>query len=249
MRRVLEILTPENVKLEYELAGLGSRFGAFVIDCAIQVVLTILVVVAVLISGMNFQDIQKINSGIIAVGIILFFIIWFGYHIFFEMITNGQTPGKKVFKLRVIKHNGEPEGIFESIVRNLLRLADFLPSFYLAGAAFIIFNRYYKRIGDLSAGTIVVKVVKQHSLIISDFVNAGTLAQDEEMKMVNTYPVNNVEYSVLKEYLARRETLGGRKPVFEYHLNKYFMKKFGIDRHETGMQAEDFLFDIIKTNS
>lgn len=235
MRNVLKILTPENVYVEYELAGLGSRFAAFCIDLLIQIGLIVLILLGMLLGGVSFRNVdqgfQQGNSLIIAVSIAIIFIVMFGYFILFELAMNGQTPGKKALKLRAIRQNGEPLGIWDSFLRNILRIADMLPSLYLAGALFIMFTRDYKRIGDFAANTVVVRVKKNVPLpALTDLLRKGIEEdEDESSAAINIYPVNNFEYGVLKEFLARADKLGGRRPVFEYHLNRYFTRKFDIE--------------------
>jgi uncharacterized RDD family membrane protein YckC len=249
MRNVRKLLTPENVYVEYELAGLGSRFAANCIDTLLQGVLIFLIGLGTLLGGVDFENVEQSlrqeNAAVIAIGISLLFVILFGYHIFFEMLLNGQTPGKKALKLRVLKQNGEPVGLFDSLLRNVLRIADFLPSFYLVGAMFLLFTKDYKRIGDFAANTIVVrkKTDEQPVTLDSLLQKSETLAEER----VNLYPLNNFEYGVLKDFLARSETLGERKPVFTYHLNKYFMKKFHL---ETPYEDPfEFFRTIVQMNS
>ncbi len=246
MRKVLEILTPENVHVEYELAGLGSRFVAFFLDTVLQFLLIILVLVGMSIGQMDIQSINYLDPWIVAVGILLVFLIFFGYFIFFEMLTNGQSPGKKIMKLRVLKQNGEPVGFWESLLRNILRMADFLPALNLIGTILILFTDKYKRVGDFAANTIVVKAKKDEQPVgIEDLLKQ---AAGEDSQKVNLYPVNNDEYGVLKEFLMRKDKLGERRPVFAYHLNKYFMEKFNLTEPAYS-DPFDFFEDIVRMNS
>jgi uncharacterized RDD family membrane protein YckC len=90
-------------------------------------------------------------------GVVLFyFVLYWGYYSLFEAFWNGQTPGKRLFKIRVIKDSGRQITLFEALARNLLRVIDMLPSFYLVGVITMLCNREQKRLGDLVAGTIVV---------------------------------------------------------------------------------------------
>jgi len=244
MRKIMEILTPENVYLEYELAGLGSRFVALILDHMIQGGLTVLIVISMLAGGINFNSL-KVNSVIIALGIVLTFIISFGYFVFFEMIMNGQTPGKKFLKLRVVMGNGEPLGFFESFIRNILRIGDMLPGLNLFGAIFILFSKDYKRIGDYAANTIVIRLEKCNALIAAQ----NLIKQQEEKPVVNRvyYPLSNFEYNILKEFLVRKDSLGDRKQVFTYHLNKYFINKFNIEKDNK--DPVDFFEEMVRENS
>ena len=149
MRKVYEILTPENVYIEYELAGLGSRFIAYLIDFAIQMLFIIVAFIVLLIAATDFVVYIIFELGIIYfVAFFLTLVVLFNliYFISFEMILKGQSPGKKIMKLRVIKQNGEPINIWDSFLRNFLRLFDSLPSYYLVGSLFVIFsNKWYRQ--------------------------------------------------------------------------------------------------------
>lgn len=247
MGRILKILTPENVNIEFELAGLGSRFVAVIIDTLIQIGICILIIIGMLIGGIDFKNIDQSSSLIIAVGIVLLFVVFFGYFIFFEIIMRGQSPGKKAAGLRVIKQNGEPVGFYESFIRNILRIIDLMPSLYLIGSSFILFGRNCKRIGDYAANTIVVKVQKEERpLNLEDLLN-NNFSLDESESRVNIYQVNNFEYGILKEFLARKDNLGARKPIFIFHLNKYFVKKFNIEKPYSN--PVEFFEQIVKVNS
>lgn len=227
MRRFHDILTPENVNIRYELAGLGSRFAAVLIDSLIQGALTIAVVIAMVILGFDFEG-GNYGTVFFALGIIALFLIMSGYFIFFEMIMEGQTPGKLAVGLKVAKFNGEPLTFIDSLIRNVIRIADMLPAFYLLGSAFILFSAGYRRIGDFAANTVVVKVRRDYKSVPAApelFAPAPDVG-GEPVK--NRFPVSNQEYEVLREFLARQEELGGRKKVFIYHLNGYFVSKFGL---------------------
>jgi hypothetical protein len=95
----------------------------------------------------------------------LSFVVFWGYYIFFEYRWNGQTPGKRMVGLRVIREGGYPVDAFSVIVRTLLRLLDLLPSFYFLGIISILCTRNYQRLGDLLGGTIVVKQRAPRNLI------------------------------------------------------------------------------------
>jgi hypothetical protein len=93
---------------------------------------------------------------VLAIFIFLNFLLLWGYFALFEAFWHGQTPGKRVMKLRVIKDSGRQITFFESLARNLLRFVDYLPGFYLTGVITMLCNRRNKRLGDFAAGTIVV---------------------------------------------------------------------------------------------
>jgi uncharacterized RDD family membrane protein YckC len=159
----LIIDTPEQVSIRFPLAGIGSRFLAILIDTLLQaagyvalVLIFILIISAAPKSGATGELSHTGEKWLIA-GLILFhFLMYWGYFTLFEAFWNGQTPGKKLFKIRVIQDSGRQITFFESLIRNLIRIVDLLPSFYLVGIIAMACNRQHKRLGDLAAGTLVV---------------------------------------------------------------------------------------------
>ncbi len=155
----LSIETPEQVALEFPVAGIGSRFVAVLLDHILQLGAAIAVsLVALLVSvALGERARESLASKWFVAGVIIagFLLIW-GYFALFEAFWRGQTPGKRVMKLRVIKDAGRQITLFEALARNLLRVVDFLPSLYLTGVIAMLCNRRNKRLGDLAAGTMVV---------------------------------------------------------------------------------------------
>lgn len=149
----LSIDTPENVIFDYQIAGLGSRFMAAAVDTIFITVLEMAVFLALII----FVDIDQIESAWVTavIGLALFAIYW-GYYIFFEIYMNGQSPGKRWMKLRVICTDGTPVTLSEVVIRNIVRLVDFLPLYYGVGVVTAFINQQSRRLGDLAAGTLVV---------------------------------------------------------------------------------------------
>ena len=151
------ITTPENIEIEYRLAGLGSRLSAAFIDVLIQSSAIAIIYAIVLFGVMNldFSDLSKLDINGIgpALLIISAFVIYIGYYVCFEFSMNGQTLGKKLFKLRVIRSNGQPITLSHSIVRNILR---YFVDVAGVGVICILLNKHHKRVGDMAASTIVV---------------------------------------------------------------------------------------------
>lgn len=250
MRKIRELLTPENVFIEYELAGLGSRMIAFVIDMLIQIGIIAVIAVVVILSGVQGYEMNSISSILIAIGVILVFTIFFGYFIVCEMLMNGQSPGKKIVKLRVIKQTGEPINLLESFLRNILRIIDIYFSSYILGALMIIFTKDCKRVGDFAANTIVVKVGKIEKFVaVEDLYEKAyrKSGNDECENKTNNFPVNDNEYRVLKEFLERKMYLGANREIIANKLNMYFSRKFGVINHNYGRYK--FLETILKANS
>jgi uncharacterized RDD family membrane protein YckC len=160
----LHIDTPEQVSLQYAIAGVGSRFVAALLDNLIIVAFYILAFLGlVLVSagasaagGKVGTELDTAGKWVLAIFIFLNFLLIWGYYALFEALWRGQTPGKRVMKLRVIKDSGRQITFFEALARNLLRFIDYLPGFYLVGVITMLCNQRSKRLGDLAAGTIVV---------------------------------------------------------------------------------------------
>lgn len=143
------IATPEGVVLELILAGLGSRFLARLLDSLIQIGL----IIALAIGINSFES----SGWLEAITIISAFLILFAYDIAFETLNHGRTVGKQAAGIRVVGRTGEPVRFLASAVRNIARILDFLPVFYLVGTVSIIATALDQRVGDLAAGTFVMR--------------------------------------------------------------------------------------------
>ncbi|NLL06873.1 MAG: RDD family protein [Clostridiaceae bacterium] len=248
MKKVLNILTPENVYIEYELAGIGSRFAAFIVDLLIQFFAFCLTLLGLYFAGFNYEGIiAELGIQVVLFAVTMLILFHLVYYSIFELLMRGQTPGKKLFSIRVIRQNGEPEGVFDSLLRNFLRIVYIIPFLYLLDAFFIILTKNYKRIGDYAANTIVIKVRKADKLITVDDLLRTNFDSDDYVEKVNKYPVTHFEYEVLKEFLARKNGIGDRRYIFAYNLNKYFSRKFNVqNKYES---PYEFFEDIIRMNS
>jgi uncharacterized RDD family membrane protein YckC len=145
----ITIATPEGVAIEMVLAGLGSRFLARLLDSVIQLLIIIALAVVLGVTG---------SSGIgIAFFVIMVFLVVFAYDVVLETLNNGRTVGKMAAGIRVVGLMGEPVRFVTSSVRNIARIADFLPVFYLVGTISIVATQHDQRLGDLAGGTVVVR--------------------------------------------------------------------------------------------
>jgi uncharacterized RDD family membrane protein YckC len=156
----LTIDTPEQTALDFAVAGIGSRFLALALDTLIQILVGLVVAIGGSIL-FGFLAIASPRASLwgFAVMILFYFLLYFGYFAFFEIIWNGQTPGKRKIGIRVIKDSGRPLTAAESIGRNLLRIVDWLPLFYAIGIVSALLTKENKRLGDLIAGSLVVREV------------------------------------------------------------------------------------------
>jgi uncharacterized RDD family membrane protein YckC len=145
----LTISTPEGVDLDLTLAGVGSRFTAALIDGSIQA--AIVIALTVVAAAVGWGGVAA------ALWSLFIFLVFFGYDVAFEVLAAGRTPGKRLNGLRVVRATGQPVTLVTSFIRNILRLVDFLPVLYLVGIGTILATKRNQRLGDLAAGTIVVR--------------------------------------------------------------------------------------------
>lgn len=166
--------TPEQVELRLPLAGIGSRMLAMLVDSLVQgaatlVLLLILVLVAAALPSARGATAhaggasEAAGKWVIAGMILVQFLLIWGYFSLFEAFWNGQTPGKRLLRIRVLQDSGRPITLFESMSRNLLRIIDMLPTLYAVGLVTMLCNRENKRLGDLLAGTLVVHERDAHA--------------------------------------------------------------------------------------
>lgn len=173
--------TPENVTFGYEVAGIGSRFIGALIDTILlalsllllNIVLLGLLAAAGTLSGDLFSQmggnaLDWTSGVVLAIYALLNFLLFWGYYIIFELLWNGQTPGKRLANTRVVRMDGNPITFWENVIRNLVRIIDFMPSAYGVGLITMFCNRHARRLGDFAAGTIVIKELPK-----SDFDGAS----------------------------------------------------------------------------
>jgi uncharacterized RDD family membrane protein YckC len=158
---ILVIETPERVPLHFGLASIGNRFLACAIDHAIQALALGIIAVGFLVAASSADFEGMLSSApkwVYAVMILVLFLILTGYFAFFEWLWSGQTPGKRWLKLRVIREDGRPITFWEASVRNLIRSFDMMPApFYSIGLISVFSTSRDQRIGDMVAGTVVVR--------------------------------------------------------------------------------------------
>jgi uncharacterized RDD family membrane protein YckC len=173
----IDILSAENVSFHIETAGLGSRFGAAVIDLLLQFFTLGLGAIA---ANYLIDYLPQLNSSaqwvkvtLGAIGAIVVALISLGYSFFFEWLWDGQTPGKRWLGLRVMRTNGMPIGVWEAMIRSLMRAVDFLPVMYGVGALVALVNGNNRRVGDMVAGTVVARERHDATRAILDIDSAA----------------------------------------------------------------------------
>jgi uncharacterized RDD family membrane protein YckC len=143
------IATPEGVSLDLVLAGLGSRFIARLLDSVIQ-----LGIILALFFGTGIASPPGVVRAFVFVVV---FLVMFAYDVPFELLNGGRTVGKMTAGIRVVGPRGEPITFLASAIRNIIRIVDFLPALYAIGVVSIVSTKRDQRLGDLAAGTIVVR--------------------------------------------------------------------------------------------
>ena len=249
----LRIDTPENVAFGYEVAGIGSRFLAALIDI-IVITLLLLVVnfvafsVTDLIGGAG--DGQPGAWALAIAGVLSFMTIW-GYYIFFEMTTNGQSPGKRKFNLRVVRRDGTPITVTESIIRNLVRIVDFLPLFYGLGVVVMFIDTQSRRLGDLAGGTLVVYAQEAITLDSLDTQSSLPRAAENAPEQANALPVERLtsqDIHMVQEYFRRREELTSN-PGLVMQLVEALCRRMDFPRPAMSQdEAVQFLADVLRSS-
>lgn len=235
----LQIDTPEQIALELPLAGIGSRFLGLTIDTLLQFVLYVtgafaLGVAGALGLGRYLTWIRMTWAP--AIAILFVFCVYWGYFAFFEIIWKGQTPGKRLAKIRVIKDSGRPINAYEAIARNLLRAIDGLPGMYGVGIVCMMLNSQNRRLGDFVAGTVVVhdkrteEVKPQWNTITEPVATNPQLAlvASEELVLIETYLHRRAEMDpILRDQVA-------------YKIATRIAEKTGLQR-DPNQSLDDFL--------
>jgi uncharacterized RDD family membrane protein YckC len=210
-QRVVSIRTPENIELSYALAGPGSRAAAYVIDFLIMGVLCQMLINVLAAAFVVLFNALGVGSElwVSAILTLILFALYNGYFIVLEWLLNGQTPGKRLLHIRVIKQGGYALRFFDTLLRNLLRVVDFLPLFYGVGLTSLLLTRDSQRLGDLVAGTLVVyqEPVETESLL-------PDLPAPEELEpplpVVQLAAIPHEAISLAAQYLRSRIELAPR---------------------------------------
>jgi uncharacterized RDD family membrane protein YckC len=255
LTREITIVTPENVTITYELAGLGSRAIACLIDTLLQaaalivlfaVLAFILFRLMALAPGSAF--LRAISDFAVGIVIIAGFLTLAGYFIYFEATRNGQTPGKRWLGLRVVREEGAPIDFSSAVVRNLIRLIELALGSYLISIISILVSAKYKRIGDYAAGTIVVKE------------RSPTMAAPEARPVPRMVPhkaeaafVRDVdlltqdEVAAIRRFAERRWELNARvQEDLARQIAEPIMARLGIARPPAPFSWANFLEEVYK---
>jgi uncharacterized RDD family membrane protein YckC len=210
----LTIDTPEQMPLEFAVAGVGSRFLALVVDTLIQFGIGIALLIIFSIMGVTVTALGLRGQAIWFAAAFGFtaFLLMFGYFAIFEILWRGQTPGKRMVGIRALKETGRPLTPSETIGRNLLRIIDQLPALYAVGVLVALLNSKNKRLGDFVAGSVVVRESSMKDMkpvwqATDSAGEPGVNAASASGARVSTVPLSLEELAVIDTFLHRRYDL------------------------------------------
>ena len=215
----LKVDSPEGVSFSYELASLSDRGKAYGLDLLIRIAV-------VVIAGLLFALLlgPAILAGV-GLWLVLYFVVEWGYYVLFETLWDGQSPGKRLFELRVVKAAGHPISFLDSVLRNLLRAADQLPLTYATGTIAALVTHRFQRLGDLAAGTVVVHEQRawlERRQPRIDAAAAGAAA----LGRIN---LSNRERRLLQEFVLRKDRLHpDRREQLARILARPYSARFGL---------------------
>jgi uncharacterized membrane protein SpoIIM required for sporulation/uncharacterized RDD family membrane protein YckC len=246
----VSIITPDHIELDFEPAGLGSRLLASMVDVAVIIGIFFALLLGGILAGVTTAGMVTADAGVVffAVLILLLYAVVWGYFVVFEAIWHGQTPGKRVAGIRVVLLNGLPVGWRESALRNLVRAADmFPPPAALVGSLMILFSPRGQRLGDVLAGTMVVRekfVTNAHpraSRWETAWVAGAEQGKTRRSISMGDMKIDARQIQVVERFLARCETLDRtRRETLAWRIALPFMSAAGEDPKSLVQRADRY---------
>jgi len=239
----LTITTPEGVELSLTLAGVGSRFIAATVDAAIETVLLVALALVVFLTD-GFGAGMDVAT---AIYVVTAFLVFWGYDVAFEVLASGRTPGKRWNGLRVVLAGGQPIGFLASAIRNLLRLIDWLPSFYLVGIVAIFATAKNQRLGDVVAGTLVVRERRAEDLAVA-MAPVRVRRAGAEYAAWDVSTITAEELATVRSFLERRYEIDADA---RYELAATIAARLRpkVPGAPDGIRHEDFLEQLVLAKS
>lgn len=196
----------ENIGLSLGLAGMGNRMLAFLLDSLITTLLSLAACIVFIFLGL-LSGSETFAYIIIAALILALFLIQWGYFIIFELLWHGQTPGKKLLRIKVVREDGRPVGFTASFLRNVMRIVDLLPGGYAVGLVSMFLSAREKRLGDIVGGTIVVKEPPA-AFPVPPPVTPRPASPREDSRLTSIVRhLSTAEIELIGEFLERRFSL------------------------------------------
>ena len=239
--------TPESVELEFTLAGIGNRAYALLIDYLALGLIQIGCLIAWALLSIQLANViedlvgnsARLQLWFFAILLLITFFIYVGYFVFFEAIWQGQTPGKRYVKIRVIRDDGRPVGLQQSTLRALLRPVD---DIFFLGVFLIALGKREKRLGDFVAGTLVIQEeqpVASATFPLSD--QAQTLADQLQLE-ADLSRLLPEDFAVIREYLQRRQAMTSEaKTELSRQLAHQVKEVIGLEKVPQKVTANVFL--------
>jgi uncharacterized RDD family membrane protein YckC len=214
-----EVETPEHVRFRYRVAGPVRRMLAYLLDLVIRgaVLLVLGLILAVALGG---------SEAVMGIILICAFILEWGYYVFFETTADGRSPGKRALALRVVKEGGYPISFIDSMLRNLLRGADWLPLGYVIGLFVMAGDARFRRLGDRVAGTLVV--VEERSRVAAPLVITPPPTGAEMDGFPQRPPLSAWERETLELYLRRVDLTPARREELAQTIAPVLAQRIGV---------------------
>ncbi len=242
--------TSEKVKINYEIASVPLRIAAYCVDLAFQGItfFAVYIIMFVFFSGgmvlSTFTN-KIVSYVLMIIGLLLLllavlFIIF--YRLFFEIIWKGQTPGKKFLKIRVINDDGTYLKVIPAILRNLFRIVDMLPIYNITGLITMLINKNNKRIGDIVAGTIVIK---EHQIVLPDTIEDIKLDCFSDINDINNKFSDSEKEIFNSYYYSKKELSSMARENIQNKLIELIERKTQITR-PTGVSKENFIHALCR---
>jgi len=217
VERNVSVRTPESIAFYYELAGLGSRFLAVAIDIVIQSIVAVVFVLLAMWATPGAQALGKMlhldastsAAVVLAIAIIGLFLLQVGYFVVFELLWNGQTPGKRLIGIRVVRDGGYPVAFMDSTIRNLIRVVEFALA-YVPSIVSALLSSENKRLGDLAAGTIVVRDRAFEVADPATWMRGDGVAESGPDALTGIDGISEDEFELVDRYASRSHMLDNR---------------------------------------
>jgi uncharacterized RDD family membrane protein YckC len=219
-----EVETPERIRFRYRTAGPVRRGLAWGLDLLVRLALLVVVIILLgIIAGVSASELGNASKGFL---LVTTFVLEWGYFVAFETMWSGSSPGKRVFGLRVVKEGGFPLGFTDSLLRNLLRAADFLPVGYVVGVTVMAGDRRFRRLGDRVAGTMVVVEDRVH---VSEPLRLEPPAAPGELDALPARVIlSAAEREALELFLRRRDLAPARRLELAEMIAPHLAARLGI---------------------
>lgn len=225
-----EIETPEHVRFRYQVAGPAKRALAYLIDALVRAAIVMAAAVVVMLAGVASGDaFRSASTGVL---LLVFFVVEWGYYVFFETIWSGRTPGKRALSLRVVTEGGQPLRFTDSLLRNLVRGADYLPPWWILGTyavGLVVMGRdpRFRRLGDLAAGTLVI--AEERHAVAGPLELSPPPTAAELKNIPQRVPLTGEELDAIELFLRR---VGKLSPARENELAEMvapaFARRIGV---------------------